>query len=162
MNEQNDKELKTEITDPKTTGEQKPDSEAASQQIAAKKVAKKTKGKKKHVTKGRAYILATYNNTLITFTDNHGNVLSQASAGRCGFKGPKKSTPFAAAIIVKKAAEKVREFGLKEVEVIVKGIGGGREGAIRAINSNGFNMLSIKDRTPIPHNGCRPAKVRRV
>ena len=125
-------------------------------------VEKKKKSKKKHVPRGRAYIQASYNNTIVSFTDQQGNVLTQSSAGRCGFKGPKKSTPYAAGIIVKNAAEKVRDFGLKDIDVYVTGIGSGREGAIRAINAQGFNMLTINDTTPIPHNGCRPKKSRRV
>ncbi|MBI3290947.1 30S ribosomal protein S11 [Candidatus Falkowbacteria bacterium] len=120
------------------------------------------KAAKKQVPTGRAYIRATYNNTLITFTDASGNALVQYSAGQAGFKGPKKSTPYAAGIIVSNAAGKVRDYGLKEVNVFVKGVGGGREAAIRALNSNGINVLSIKDITPIPHNGPRPKKPRRV
>lgn len=133
--------------------------DAAEDTAAPKK--KKKKGKRQ-VTRGRAYITATYNNTIVTFTDQHGNALAQSSAGRCGFKGPKKSTPYAAGVIVKAAAEKVRDIGLKDVDVMVRGIGSGRDGAIRALNAQGFNMLSIQDLTPIPHNGCRPKKQRRV
>lgn len=128
----------------------------------AKAAPKKKSRKKKQVTRGRVYVHATYNNTVVTFTDQNGNALSQSSAGRCGFKGPKKATPFAAGIIVKMAGEKVKEMGLKDVDVLIKGIGSGREGAIRAINAQGFNMLSIRDITPVPHNGCRPKKARRV
>ena len=124
--------------------------------------AKRKKNKKKQVPRGRVYVTATYNNTIITFTDPHGNALAQSSAGRCGFKGPKKSTPYAAGIIVKAAAEKVHEMGLRDVDVFVRGVGSGRDGAIRAINAQGFNMLSIRDVTPIPHNGCRPKKARRM
>jgi len=125
----------------------------------------KKKSKKstvKQVSNGRAYIKSTYNNTIVTFTDQNGNVLSWSSAGQCGFKGPKKSTPYAATVIVKDAVEKVKKYGLKEVAVFVKGIGGGREAAIRALNSNGLTVTSIKDITPIPHNGCRPPRPRRV
>ncbi|MFA6254570.1 MAG: 30S ribosomal protein S11 [Patescibacteria group bacterium] len=117
---------------------------------------------KRQVTSGRAYVKATYNNTVITFTDQNGDTLTQCSAGQVGFRGPKKSTPYAAGIIVQKAAERVKPYGLKEVNVFVKGVGGGREAAIRSINTNGINVLSIKDVTPIPHNGCRPKKPRRV
>ena len=124
--------------------------------------APKKKKKKAYVTRGRAYIQATYNNTIVTFTDSHGNALAQSSAGRCGFRGPKKSTPYAASVIVRDAAERVREYGLKDVDVFITGIGSGREGAVRALNAQGFNMLSILDKTPIPHNGCRPKKIRRV
>lgn len=134
---------------------------------AAEKAAKVSHGKGKKKTKrqvetGRVYIKATYNNTLITFTDNNGASLAQFSAGQAGFKGPKKSTPYAAGIVVQKAADLVKEYGLKEVSVFVKGVGGGREAAIRALNINNLSVLSIKDVTPIPHNGCRPKKPRRV
>ncbi len=137
-----------------------------SEEVAAEDAAvapKKTKkSKKKSVPRGRAYITATYNNTIVTFTDPNGNAIAQSSAGRCGFKGPKKSTPYAAGIIVRAAAQKVQEMGLRDVDVFVKGVGSGRDGAIRALNAQGFNMLSIRDITPIPHNGCRPKKPRRM
>jgi len=116
----------------------------------------------RQVSSGRAYVKSTYNNTIVTFTDQNGNVLSWSSAGQCGFKGPKKATPYASTIIVKDAAEKVKKYGLKEVSVFVKGIGGGREAAVRALNANGFTVSSIKDVTPIPHNGCRAPRPRRV
>lgn len=116
----------------------------------------------KHVPRGRAYIHATYNNTIITLTDSQGNILAWSAAGKMGFRGPKKATPYAAGIIVKDAVEKVNKYGLREVQVFVKGVGAGREAAIRALNTNGLNILSIKDITPIPHNGCRPPKVRRI
>lgn len=117
---------------------------------------------KKIVQRGRAYIQATYNNTIITLTDQNGNVLAWSSAGHCGFKGPKKSTPYAASVIVRNAVEKTKDFGLTEVDVFVKGIGSGREGAVRALHANGLQVNSIKDITPIPHNGCRQPRVRRV
>ena len=126
------------------------------------------KGKKKHkkerrnVTSGRAYISASYNNTIVTLTDQKGDVISWASAGSCGFRGPKKSTPYAAQIIVKTAVDKAKDQGLKEVVVFVSGVGTGRESAARALNANGLNIISIKDTTPIPHNGCRPRKPRRI
>lgn len=126
----------------------------------------KKKGRKKKVDKkvvvGIAHIKATYNNTIVTLTDQSGNVLSWASAGLAGFKGPKKSTPYAAQIIARIAVEKAKEYGLQEVSVFVKGVGTGRESAIRALNANGLIVSSIKDVTPIPHNGCRPKKPRRV
>ena len=130
----------------------------------AKKVKKNTKKKKviKLVSHGRAYIQATFNNTIVTITDQNGDVLGWASAGMVGFKGPKKATPYAAGQVVKKVVENVKQYGVKEVSVFVKGIGGGREGAIRAFNTNGVQVLAIKDVTPIPHNGCRPPKRRRV
>jgi small subunit ribosomal protein S11 len=126
---------------------------------------KKTRAKKKAVRKvsqGCAYIQATYNNTIVTFTDLNGNTLGGSSSGNCGFKGPKKSTPYAASIVVKKASENVAETGLKEINVFVKGVGSGRDSAIRALNANGFHVLSIKDTTPLPHNGCRAPKPRRI
>lgn len=116
----------------------------------------------RQVATGRAYIKSTYNNTIVTFTDQNGNVLSWSSAGQCGFKGPKKATPYAASVIVKNASEKVKKYGLKEVSVFVRGIGGGREAAVRALNANGFIVSTIKDITPIPHNGCRAPRPRRV
>ncbi len=131
-----------------------------------KQVKKKQIKKKKKVIKqvghGRAYIQATFNNTIVSITDQNGDVLGWASAGMVGFKGPKKATPYAAGQVVKKVSELIEEYAVKEVSVFVKGIGGGREGAIRAFNINGIQVLSIKDVTPIPHNGCRPPKRRRV
>lgn len=114
------------------------------------------------ISKGRAYILSSYNNTQISLTDLNGNVISWSNSGKLGFKGAKRSTPYAATEIVKDAINKAKSTGLSQVDVLVKGIGGGREAAVRAIYSNGLNILSIKDITPIPHNGCRPPKVRRV
>ena len=131
---------------------------------AKKKLVKKKKKKTARVVKvGRAYIQATYNNTMITLTDNNGDVISWASAGVAGFKGAKKATPYAAQIITKIAAQKAKEeYGLQEVSVFVSGVGTGREAAIRALNANGLDVSSIKDTTPVPHNGCRPKKPRRV
>src|SRR3989339_1094246 len=123
---------------------------------------KRRNKKKRLVTRGQAHILATYNNTIITLTDQTGNVLVNCSAGQVGFKGPKKSTPYAAGIVVRTALEKVRDYGLKEVEVLIKGVGVGREAAIRALYANGLNLVSIRDITPSPHNGCRPPRPRRV
>lgn len=125
------------------------------------------KGKKKstvakQVPHARAYVQATFNNTIVSVTDQNGDVLSWASAGMTGFKGPKKATPYAAGQVVRRVVEALKPFGVKEVNVFVKGIGGGREGAIRAFNTNGINVLTVKDITPIPHNGCRPPKRRRV
>ncbi|MCR4256221.1 MAG: 30S ribosomal protein S11 [Candidatus Uhrbacteria bacterium] len=124
----------------------------------------RSKGKKARaqVSQGKAFIQATYNNTIVTLTDLNGNVLSWSSAGVNGFKGPKKATPYAASIIVKDAVEKATEYGLKEVSVFITGVGQGREGALRALNAHGLNVVSIKDVTPIPHNGCRPPRPRRV
>jgi small subunit ribosomal protein S11 len=132
---------------------------------ADKKAKAGKKKKKKEFVKvpvGKAFVKATYNNTIVTLTDTNGNVLSWASAGAAGFKGPKKSTPYAAQIITKMACEKAKEYGLTEVSVFVKGVGTGRESAVRALNANGLNVTLIKDITPIPHNGCRSKKPRRV
>lgn len=131
---------------------------------AKKKLVKKRKKKTDKVVKiGRAYINATYNNTMISLTDNNGDVISWASAGMAGFKGAKKATPYASQIITKIACQKAKEeYGLEEVSVFVSGVGTGREAAIRALNANGLNVTSIKDTTPVPHNGCRPKKPRRV
>ncbi|MBU1007416.1 MAG: 30S ribosomal protein S11 [Candidatus Omnitrophica bacterium] len=124
---------------------------------------KKTKKKvAKNITSGVAHIFATFNNTIVTITDKQGNAVVWASCGSVGFKGSKKSTPFAAQITASNAAKKAIENGLKDVEVYVKGPGSGRESAIRAIQAAGLRVSAIRDVTPIPHNGCRPPKRRRV
>ena len=123
---------------------------------------KKVKKAVRVVTSGLARILATFNNTIVTITDREGNTIAWASTGSAGFKGSKKSTPFAAGIAAESAAKKAAERGVKEVEVYVKGPGAGRESAIRSIQSAGLTIRSIRDVTPIPHNGCRPEKRRRV
>ncbi len=126
--------------------------------------AKKTtrKKEKKVVPQGRAYIQATFNNTIVTLTDPQGNVLSSSSAGASGFKGSRKSTPYAAQMAASTAARKAMDAGLKQVEVFVKGPGSGREAAIRSLQASGLHITSIRDVTPVPHNGCRPPKRRRV
>lgn len=130
---------------------------------APKSLKAKRKGKvKTQVSHGKAYIQATYNNTIVTLCDLNGNVLAWSSAGSSGFKGPKKATPYAASIVVKNALDKAADYGIKEVNLFVTGVGQGREGAIRAFNTHGVALLSIKDVTPIPHNGCRPPRPRRV
>lgn len=129
--------------------------------MAEKKVTKKKKVLKL-VSHGRAYVQATFNNTIVSLTDQNGDVLGWASAGGAGFKGAKKATPYAAGMVVKKVLEAIKDASLKEVTVFVKGIGGGREAAIRAFNTNGVQVLGVKDMTPMPHNGCRPRKRRRV
>jgi small subunit ribosomal protein S11 len=116
----------------------------------------------KKIESGRVYINATYNNTFLTATDRVGNVIAWASAGSLGFSGPKKATPFAASKVVGVISEKLKKIGLSNLDVIVKGVGAGRDSAIRALANQRFNILSIKDLTPIPHNGPRPPKVRRV
>ena len=128
-------------------------------------MAEKTKQKKKvkrNVPEGRVYVLATFNNTLVTITDTKGNALCWASSGGCGFKGSKKSTPFAAQMAADKAAKKAKDYGMQKVEVFVKGPGAGRESTIRSIQAAGLQVSAITDTTPIPHNGCRPSKRRRV
>ena len=130
--------------------------------MAAKKQVRKKKRERKHVERGQAHIQSTLNNTLITLTAMDGNALSWSSAGSNGFKGSRKSTPFAAQSAAEVAAKAAMEHGLKSVEVFVKGPGSGREAAIRALETAGLKVVSIKDITPIPHNGCRPPKKRRV
>ncbi len=126
-----------------------------------KKVARKRK-EKKNIERGQAHIRASFNNTLVTMTDVAGNALSWASAGGMGFRGSRKSTPFAAQVAAEKAANAAKEHGLRFVDVFVKGPGSGREAAIRALQTAGLEVCLIKDVTPIPHNGCRPPKRRRV
>ncbi|MGI6029951.1 MAG: 30S ribosomal protein S11 [Eubacteriales bacterium] len=127
----------------------------------AKKVVRK-KREKKNIERGCAHIRSTFNNTIVTITDTQGNALSWASAGEMGFRGSRKSTPFAAQSAAETAAKAAMEHGLKTVEAYVKGPGAGREAAIRALQSAGLEVSLIKDVTPIPHNGCRPPKRRRV
>jgi small subunit ribosomal protein S11 len=124
--------------------------------------AKKKKKIKHQVHKGQAHIQCTYNNTLITISDLNGAVLGWSSAGFLGFKGAKKATSYAATQVVADVSEKIKKYGVAELEVYVKGVGSGREAAIRALANKGFDLVLIKDITPIPHNGCRPRKPRRV
>ncbi|MDY3974040.1 MAG: 30S ribosomal protein S11, partial [Veillonella caviae] len=126
------------------------------------KVVSRKRKEKKHVESGAAHIRSTFNNTIVTITDTNGNALSWASAGGLGFRGSRKSTPFAAQMAAEQAAKAAMEHGLRQVEVFVKGPGSGREAAIRALQAAGLEVNSIKDVTPIPHNGCRPPKRRRV
>ena len=128
-------------------------------------VSKNSKSKKKvkkNIPFGVAHINSTFNNTIITITDTTGNTVSWSSSGNKGFKGSRKSTPFAAQLAAEEAGKKAMEHGMKNIEVIIKGPGNGRESAIRALGSTGLNITVIKDVTPIPHNGCRPRKRRRV
>jgi small subunit ribosomal protein S11 len=127
----------------------------------AKKVVKRRR-ERKNIEKGTVHIRATFNNTIVTVTDTAGNAISWASAGELGFKGSRKSTPFAAQSAAETAAKAAMEHGLKSVEVYVKGPGSGRESAIRALETVGLQITLIKDVTPVPHNGCRPPKIRRV
>ncbi len=132
--------------------------------MVAKPKAKKTRKRKerKHVERGAAHIQSTFNNTIVTLTDSVGNALSWSSAGSLGFRGSKKSTPFASQMAAEVAAKGEMEHGLKTIEVYVKGPGAGREAAIRSLQAAGLEVSLIKDVTPIPHNGCRPPKRRRV
>ena len=117
---------------------------------------------RKNVVDGVAHVCATFNNTIVTITDRAGNTLCWSTAGACGFKGSRKSTPFAAQVAADKAANEAIEFGVKNLDVVVTGPGPGRDSAVRAINGAGIKITSISDATPIPHNGCRPPKKRRV
>jgi small subunit ribosomal protein S11 len=127
-----------------------------------KKVATRKRRERKHIEQGHVHIQSTFNNTIVTITDVRGNAISWASAGGMGFRGSRKSTPFAAQSAAEAAAKAATEHGLKTVEVFVKGPGAGREAAIRALQTVGLDVRLIKDVTPIPHNGCRPPKRRRV
>ena len=128
----------------------------------AKAPTKTRKRVKRQVADGMAHIHASFNNTIVTITDRQGNALSWATSGGSGFRGSRKSTPFAAQVAADRAGAVAKEFGLKNIEVFVKGPGPGRESAIRALNAAGFKITNITDVTPIPHNGCRPPKKRRV
>ena len=157
---------KEEIKDQKT--DEKPEvvdiekkTESTDDEKAAE-VKKKKKKIRRQILKGQAHIQCTYNNTLVTFSDMSGKVLAWSSAGSLGFKGAKKATPYAATQIVNAASEKVSKYGLREIDVFVKGVGSGREASIRALVNNDFDIQIIKDITPVPHNGCRPKKPRRV
>ena len=130
--------------------------------MAGKKVVRNKKKVSKNIINGVAHIRSTFNTTIVTISDTEGNVLSWASAGELGFRGSRKSTPFAAQMAAETATKAAMEHGLKNVEVFVKGPGAGREAAIRALQAAGLEVNSIKDVTPIPHNGCRPPKRRRV
>ena len=145
---------------------EKKDSKELSQDKSPKKAIKssysKKKKTKKNILNGIAYVQSTFNNTIISIADTNGNVISWASAGQKGFKGSRKSTPYAAQIAADAAASKALEFGMKTLSVEVKGPGSGRETALRALQARGFRILSIKDTTPMPHNGTRPPKKRRV
>ena len=131
----------------------------ANKNVAKKPVARRNR---KNIEKGAAHIHSSFNNTIVTITDTQGNAISWGSAGELGYKGSRKSTPFAAGQVAETAAKAAMEHGLKSVEVFVKGPGSGREAAIRALSASGLDVLSICDVTPVPHNGCRPPKRRRV
>ncbi|NQV00957.1 MAG: 30S ribosomal protein S11 [Parcubacteria group bacterium] len=148
----------------KTEEELLKETEATEKKTAKATQPKKTKGKKKlgQLISAKVYIQSTYNNTIITLTDIQGNIVAWSSSGAVGFKGPKKATPFAASKVVESLLEKVRDANLREISVFVKGVGSGRDSAIRAFVNHGIEINSIKDVTPVPHNGCRPRKPRRV
>ncbi len=130
--------------------------------VPARRTAKPKRRDRRRIDRGIAHVRSTFNNTIVTITDPQGNALSWASAGQSGFKGSRKSTPFAAQLAAETAARGAMDYGVKEVEVLVKGPGSGREAAIRSLQAAGLEVSMIKDVTPIPHNGCRPPKRRRV
>jgi small subunit ribosomal protein S11 len=130
--------------------------------MAQKKQPKRKRRERKSIPVGRAYIQSTFNNTLVTLTDPQGNVIAWGSSGTAGFKGSRKGTPYAAQLAAHDAARKAMEHGLRQIEIYVKGPGSGREAAIRALQGSGLYITGIRDVTPIPHNGCRPPKRRRV
>ena len=148
-------EVKEACPDREVKSEEKTDAE-----VSEKK--KKNKKIKRQILKGRAVVKCTYNNTIVSLADINGNVLAWATSGLMGFKGAKKATPYAATQVVANVTEKVQKYGLKELEVYIKGVGSGREASIRALSNNGFDLVLIKDETPVPHNGCRPKKPRRI
>ena len=131
-------------------------------EAARVRAGKDDKGTRKKMDSGRVYINASHNNTILSVTDNDGNLIAWASAGSLGFSGPKKATPFASGRVASAISEKLKKTGLTNIAVIVKGVGSGRDSAIRSLAGQGFNILSISDVTPVPHNGPRPPKVRRV
>lgn len=130
--------------------------------MAQKTVARVKRREKKNIVNGVVYVNSTFNNTLITITDEQGNAISWSTAGMMGFKGARKSTPYAAQVAAEEAGKKAAEHGLKNVRVVVCGPGSGRETALRALQSLGYNITAVRDTTPVPHNGCRPSKRRRV
>jgi len=145
-----------------TIGVTAQESDSVKEKVSNAKSTGATKSLKRIIVRGQAHIQSTYNNTIVTLADDKGRVLAWSSAGSIGFKGTKKSTPYAASLIVKNVVEKVKKTGLKEVDVFVRGIGSGRDSAIRSLAQQGLAINSIKDTTPIPHNGCRPPKPRRI
>src|SRR5688572_6747849 len=160
MEERKQESDKKKPSSAKATEGKAPEASAKGTKPADKPVKKKKV--QRDVSFARAYVQCTFNNTIVSITDDHGGVISWASAGSAGFKGTKKGTPFAAQVTAEKAALKAKEMGVRQVMVFVKGPGSGRETAIRALQSAGFSISMIRDVTPIPHNGCRPPKPRRV
>lgn len=159
MANENDKKIEPEVK-----ADEKSDVSDSEKNTEAEKIEKKKKAKKikKQILKGKANIKCTYNNTIVSISDLGGSILGWSSSGLLGFKGAKKATPYAATQVVGDVTEKVRKYGVHDLEVYVKGVGSGREASIRALANKGFELILIKDLTPIPHNGCRPKKPRRV
>lgn len=156
-----EKDKKTEAEEKKDTSNPEVlESDKNPEEEAEKK--KKAKKIKKQIFKGRATIKCSYNNTMVSISDPQGDILGWSTSGLLGFKGAKKATPYAATQVVASVSEKVKKYGIKELDVYVRGVGSGREASIRALSNNGFDLVLIKDITPIPHNGCRPKKPRRV
>lgn len=154
-----EQEIKTTAKTAKTVEQKAPVTETAGEEKVAK--VKKSKSKRT-VTEGNAYVQSTFNNTLVTITDLNGNVIAWSSSGTNGFKGAKKATPYAAQVSAEAAVNKALLYGIEKLHVFVKGLGSGREQAIRGLHSSGINIETITDVTPVPHNGCRPRKSRRV
>lgn len=152
-------EIKEEIVAEASEASSESNVEETADAAAKKKKAKKIK---RLVSRGRATVKCSYNNTMVSIADMTGGILGWSSSGLLGFKGAKKATPYAATQVVGNVAEKVKKYGVKELEVFVRGVGSGREASVRALANNGFELVAIKDVTPIPHNGCRPKKPRRV
>jgi len=142
--------VKKEVKGDEPKGSSSPFAKARATEVPAK------------ISEGRIYIFSSYNNTIISLTDSRGNVLAWASAGSIGFKGTKKATPFAASKVAELVSQTARKLGVERVQILVKGIGSGRDSAIRSLASRGLDITSVKDVTPVPHNGCRPPKARRV
>lgn len=138
------------------------DARTPAQKAGKAKPKSRLKKQRQQVPTGNVFVQATFNNTMVTVTDPRGDTLAWSSAGTCGFRGPKKSTPYAASVVIRDVVRKITPMGLKNVTVFVRGIGSGRESAVRALHSNGFTVLGIHDVTRIPHNGCRPPKPRRI
>lgn len=159
-----EKETTMETKEEAKTKEEKSPQDKENEKESEKKVIKKVKKRKfrRQVQRGCAFIKSSYNNTVVSFTDLHGNMLAWSSSGLLGFKGAKKATTYAATQVVTDVHEKCQKYGLKDIEVFIKGVGSGREAALRSLAQRGYNIIKIKDITPIPHNGCRPKKPRRV
>lgn len=158
-------EVKAEETSQEETKKAEPKKEEKKKAANQKVYIRSAKGKKrvmKTVPRGNAYVFASLNNTIVSVTDPHGNVIAWSSSGKCGFKGPKKATPYAAGVVVNDIAESLERYGVRELMVYVTGIGNGKDSAVRSLNAKGFTITGIKERTPVPHNGCRPRRARRV